>query len=118
MGMQMLRKALALDANYDDAMAYMNLLYRLKAAMVDNPGEAAGLLAEADKWVGQALEAKRRNPKPAAPASAKLDLNGPPPGAAGRVTWSKRRPRLLRPIDRARSPRHCRSLTPGQFKRR
>lgn len=91
-GMHMLRKALALDPNYDDAMAYMNLLYRLKAAMVDSSTEAAGFIAEADKWVGQALEAKRRDPKPPAPESAKLDLNGPPPGPAGRTTMVKAPP--------------------------
>jgi cell division septation protein DedD len=79
-GMQMLQKALALDPSYDAAMAYINLLYRIKAAMVDNPAEAAGFIGEADKWVRQALEAKRRNPDTAARASMKLDLSGPPPG--------------------------------------
>ena len=36
------KRLLQLDPQYDDAMAYMNLLYRLKAGLVDNPGESAG----------------------------------------------------------------------------
>ena len=55
----MLHKALALDSNYDDAMAYLNLLYRLKAAMTDNPQEATSFMGEADTWVGRALETRR-----------------------------------------------------------
>jgi beta-lactamase regulating signal transducer with metallopeptidase domain len=81
-GLRMLDTALQLDPQYDDAMAYMNLLYRLKAGLVDNPGESAGLLARADEWVGKALAARRAHPHPA-PGSSELDVGGPAPGPAG-----------------------------------
>lgn len=83
-GIRMIERALALDPVYDNAMAYLNLHYRLKAAMMDNPAEAAGMIAKADEWVGKALAARRENARkaPAAP-SARIDVNGPPPGPEG-----------------------------------
>ena len=44
-GFRMLQVALQLDPNYDDAMAYMNLLDRLKAGIVESPAESADLIA-------------------------------------------------------------------------
>jgi beta-lactamase regulating signal transducer with metallopeptidase domain/cell division septation protein DedD len=81
-GMKMLDKALALDPAYGDAMAYMNLLYRLKAAMADNPADAARLIATADQWVGKALAVRKQTAalKPAPPAP--LNVDGPAPGPA------------------------------------
>jgi tetratricopeptide (TPR) repeat protein len=75
-GIKMEQAAVALDANYADAMAYLNLLLRLKAGLVDNPAEAASLIASADAWVGRALAAKKEQPTD----PARLDINGPPPG--------------------------------------
>lgn len=91
-GMQMLRKALVLDPEYHDAMAYLNLLYRLKASMVDSPEEARIQLAEADRWVGQALEMKRKVKSGEPGQEAKLSLDGPPPGPASRASMAKAPP--------------------------
>ena len=91
-GMEMLRKALALDPNYHEAMAYLNLLYRLKAAMTDSPDEARLLLTDADTWVSQALQTKRKEASAPAPASAALSLDGPPPGPADRRAFVKAPP--------------------------
>jgi len=103
-GIQMLEKALALDPNYDDAMAYMNLLYRIKSAAVDNQAEAAELMAQADKWVGQALEVKKRKAATPAVESVKLDVDRPPPGPAGRLlTMVKAPPPPPPPVGRARA---------------
>lgn len=83
-GMQMLEKALALDGSYDDAMAYLNLHYRLKAAMTDNSAEASEMIAKADEWVGKALAARKEHGKnPPEPAAARIDVSGPPPGPSG-----------------------------------
>ena len=78
-GKQMLSKALDLDPQYDQAMAYLNLLLRIEAAMWDDPALAEALIVKADTWVTKAIEAKRKR-GPEASESAKLDLDGPPPG--------------------------------------
>jgi tetratricopeptide (TPR) repeat protein len=49
-GMDNLEHALAVDAEYDDAMAYMNLLWRQKADLEDSPEEARADLAKANEW--------------------------------------------------------------------
>lgn len=59
-GIRMLQTALQIDPDYADALAYLNLLYRLKAAVSDSPNESAGFLAQADEWVGKALAAKMK----------------------------------------------------------
>jgi beta-lactamase regulating signal transducer with metallopeptidase domain len=80
-GFRMLQIALQLDPDYADAMAYMNLLDRLKSGMVDSSSESADLISKGDDWVGKALAAKRRHPdQPAGPTQ--LDVDGPPPGPA------------------------------------
>ncbi len=61
-GMQMLQKALELRPDYDDAMAYLNLLYREKADMTcDNPEERAALNKTADEWVEKTMATKKAN---------------------------------------------------------
>ena len=58
-GMQMLNKAMELRQEYDDAMAYLNLLYREKADLVETPEERAELIKTADTWIDKALEVKK-----------------------------------------------------------
>jgi TonB family protein len=59
-GLQSLRQALLIDPQYDDAMAYINLLIRERADLRDTPADYQRDIAEADQWVAKALEAKRR----------------------------------------------------------
>lgn len=54
-----LEKALAIDNEYDDAMAYMNLLIRQKADLADTKEETAAQVKIADDWIQKALEAKK-----------------------------------------------------------
>jgi tetratricopeptide (TPR) repeat protein len=59
--LQMLHKALDLRQDYDDAMAYMNLMYREKADIeCGNPEARAEDLKKADDFVNQTLAAKKR----------------------------------------------------------
>jgi len=58
-GLDNLKKALSIDPNYDDAMAYMNLLIRERADLADTPEEYKAQVAEADTWVQKALETKK-----------------------------------------------------------
>ncbi|MBI3668134.1 MAG: tetratricopeptide repeat protein [Acidobacteria bacterium] len=67
-GIEMLEKAVAIDPNYDDAMAYLNLMYRERADIADTSEENRNDIAQADQWVQKALDTKKR--KAEGPASA------------------------------------------------
>jgi len=58
-GMDALNKAMQLREEYDDAMAYLNLLYREKADLVATPEEREELIATANSWIDKAVEIKR-----------------------------------------------------------
>jgi tetratricopeptide (TPR) repeat protein len=59
-GMDVLNKALSLRQDYDDAMAYMNLLYREKADReCDEPDQRVADSKTADEWVDKTLAAKK-----------------------------------------------------------
>ena len=60
-GIDKLNKAMELRQDYDDAMAYMNLIYRQKAYRgCDNPEQAAADLKAADGWQDKTLDARKR----------------------------------------------------------
>jgi tetratricopeptide (TPR) repeat protein len=59
-GITDLRKAIELRPDYDDAMAYLNLLLRRKADEAMTPDERASLLKEADDLVDKAKEIKQK----------------------------------------------------------
>lgn len=75
-GFRMLQIALQIDPGYSDAMAYMNLLYRIQAGMADTPEQAVEDIAKANNWVDQAVAAKRRAVQILAPAQKALDADG------------------------------------------
>lgn len=58
-GIKHLDKAVEIDPEYDDAMAYLNLLIRERADLADTPEEYKKDIATADNWVQKALEAKK-----------------------------------------------------------
>jgi tetratricopeptide (TPR) repeat protein len=59
-GLDSLNKAVQLRQDYDDAMAYVNLLYREKADReCDLPDERAADLKTADEWVDKTMAAKK-----------------------------------------------------------
>jgi tetratricopeptide (TPR) repeat protein len=59
-GKQMLQSALQIDPDYADAMAYMNLLYRIEAGIADDNAQYSALIAKADGWVQSALNAIKK----------------------------------------------------------
>ena len=61
-GLQYLNQAMANRANYDDAMAYLNLIYRRKAD-VDFGNEAARKadVAAAEEWRTKAMGTRKAN---------------------------------------------------------
>jgi tetratricopeptide (TPR) repeat protein len=58
-GVQNLKKAIEIDKDYDDAMAYINLLIRERADLLDSKDEYAKQVSEADNYLQRALEAKK-----------------------------------------------------------
>jgi tetratricopeptide (TPR) repeat protein len=60
-GLANIDKALALDPEYDDAMTYKNLLYRLKADRADTEDDKKKLVAMADEWFNKGLETRKKN---------------------------------------------------------
>ena len=61
-GLDALTKATQLKENYDDAMAYINLMYRRKAdTECGNEDARKADLATADEWVQKAMAARKAN---------------------------------------------------------
>jgi TonB family protein len=58
-GLRALEKALEINPQYDDAMAYMNLLIRERADLRDSAEEYQRDTAIADEWVQKALATKK-----------------------------------------------------------
>lgn len=58
-GVKNLQKALDIDPNYDDAMAYMNLFIRQRADLDDSPDQYKKDVDTADGWVQKALDTKK-----------------------------------------------------------
>jgi Tfp pilus assembly protein PilF len=58
-GLKNLDKALEIDKDYDDAMAYENLLIRERADLDDDSAQYQKDIQVADNWVQKALETKK-----------------------------------------------------------
>ena len=59
-GIDNLTRAISLRADYDDAMAYLNLMYREKADIeCDDPAARAADLKTADEWVDKTMAVKK-----------------------------------------------------------
>jgi tetratricopeptide (TPR) repeat protein len=78
-GLQYLNQAVANRANYDDAMAYLNLLYRRKADVdYGNDGARKDDVAKADEWRTKAMGTRKANEekKNAGPGGIVMDSSG------------------------------------------
>ena len=78
-GLKYLNDAVANRANYDDAMSYLNLIYRRKADV--DYGDAAAVkadIAAADDWRTKAMGTRKTNEekKNAGPGGITMDSNG------------------------------------------
>src|SRR5258707_2909291 len=70
-GITDLQKAISLRPDYDDAMAYLNLLYRRKADMVESKEEREALLKQADDLVDKDKEIKQKRSEQQQTASSR-----------------------------------------------
>ncbi len=73
-GMTDLKKAIELKPDYDDAMAYLNLLYRQKADLETSPDARANDLKQADDLVDQVKAIKQKRMLGNAPTSLRRHL--------------------------------------------
>jgi tetratricopeptide (TPR) repeat protein len=58
-GLKALQKAIELKPNYDEAMAYLNLMYRQKAEIDSDEDTRAADLKQAEDWVTKSLAARK-----------------------------------------------------------
>ena len=65
-----LKKAMERKPDYDDAMTYLNLLYRRKADMVDSTAERDALTKQADDLLDKVKEIKQKKAEQPAPPAA------------------------------------------------
>jgi tetratricopeptide (TPR) repeat protein len=78
-GLQYLNQAVANRANYDEAMAYLNLTYRRKADVdYGNPAAVKADVASAEDWRAKAMGTRKANEekKNAGPGGITMDSNG------------------------------------------
>ena len=68
-GLQDLQKALAIDPEYDDAMAYMNLLYRERADLADSAEAYKSDIDTADSWADKIMQTRKAKAAREAPKS-------------------------------------------------
>jgi beta-lactamase regulating signal transducer with metallopeptidase domain/cell division septation protein DedD len=78
-GLRVLDIALQIDPQYSDAMAYMNLMYRLKSNLAETAAEYEDANAKADQWVLKALAARKANPAPPSQGGNTWTVAPPPP---------------------------------------
>jgi tetratricopeptide (TPR) repeat protein len=75
-GMQALEKALELRKDYDDAMAYYNLLWREKADIeCGDPAAREADLKKADEWVDKTLAVKKAKAEKAASQAGGITMD-------------------------------------------
>ena len=93
-GIDNLNKALQLRPDYDDAMAYMNLMYRERAdVQCDDPSARAADLKTADEWVIRPWPSRRQRRKNSPYGGITMDqivesLSFAPPSGKGFFFWS------------------------------
>jgi tetratricopeptide (TPR) repeat protein len=77
-GIDSLNKAIQLRPDYDDAMAYMNLMYRERADVeCDDEAARAEDLKSADHWVDETMRVKKAKAEKAAQSQGGITMDSP-----------------------------------------
>ena len=84
-GIENLQKALEIDAEYDEAMAYLNLLYRERGDLADSTQQAQSDVAIADEWLQKTLTTRKNKAEARGPLTPPagypiIRINGDPKG--------------------------------------
>ena len=123
-GIENLNRALLIDPNYSDAMAYMNLLIRERADLRDTTAEYAADVAVADSWVQKALASKKSSTMSGMSAAPPPPPPPPPPpqsaGAASpmrvRVSGAGQEANLIKKVDPIYPPLAIQARISGQVR--
>jgi tetratricopeptide (TPR) repeat protein len=70
-GIDNLKKCLSYDKENEDAMSYLNLLYREKADIEDTPAEAKADIAQAEDWSNKSMDVRKMKASRPAPTKQK-----------------------------------------------
>jgi hypothetical protein len=76
-GLEKIDKAITLNADYDEAMTYKNLLLREKARLAETEQDKVALTAQADEWFNKALETRKKNQEKKNKAALGITLETP-----------------------------------------
>ncbi|HYP13340.1 MAG TPA: energy transducer TonB [Bryobacteraceae bacterium] len=76
-----LLKALEIDPTYDDAMAYLNLIVRLRADLTETPEAYAREIDVANQWVQKAIDQKHSKQQRQQSSALGAAMASPPPPA-------------------------------------
>jgi len=82
-GLYALQQALVIDPQYDDAMAYINLLIRERADLRDNAADYQRDIAESNAWVDKAMATKKAKAQHPAAGFTAPPPPPPPQGQGG-----------------------------------
>jgi hypothetical protein len=123
-GIANLDRALVLDPNYADAMAYVNLLIRERADLRDTRVEYAADVAVADAWVQKNLNVKKAEaqsgmappPPPPAPAAKGGGGGESPTPARIRVSGTVQEANLIKKVDAVYPPLAVQARISGQVR--
>jgi len=74
-GIDQLQKAIKLRPDYDDAMAYLNLLYRERADYNCDSDQSKADLQKADEWVDKTMATKKAKAEKAGQSGIVMDQN-------------------------------------------
>lgn len=85
-----LEKALEIDPEYSDAMAYLNLLLRERADLSNTPEEYIRDVQSADHWLQKALDARKRQSRALLTTGQRTPLVGRGSGGGSRIGLPKR----------------------------
>ena len=93
-GMKMLQTAIDKREDYDDAMAYMNLLYRRKASDMtcDDAQARADLIKTANEWSDKAMAARKKKAEEAAKKNQGGIVLDTPQGQQGQSSGQSQQP--------------------------
>ena len=100
-GIANLERALQIDPAYDDAMAYLNLMYRERADLEPSKELWARDTAMAGQWVQKSLEEKKRKAQQVPGGSFSRTLPPPAPNTPNqiRVSGNVQAANLIRTVD-------------------
>jgi TonB family protein len=119
-GIASLNRALAIDPDYADAMAYLNLLIRERGDLRNTRDEWAADKAVADEWVQKNLAVKRAQAQRIPVEAAPPPPPPPPPGSAVpervRVSGSDQENVILKRVDPVYPPLARQARISGQVR--